>query len=478
MTNQNPISRADALSALPSPDPATPAPGALQHPPGRFARMSRPRSAERLRVPFNPPPSIPDPCLVAAKGFDMIHRMSRLFTLALLLCPAAALAQAPFVPLFDGKTLKGWQQCNGQAKYEVAGGVIVGTTAEGSPNSFLCTSREYGDFVLEFETMTDPALNSGVQIRSHRYGAEQVTNVFDGKQTVAHKQPAGRVYGYQVEVANEKSGASGGIYDEARRGWLHNIASDPVASKAFKDNQWNKYRIEARGDHMRVWINGVPCADVTDPIDQTGFIALQVHQYKGDKPAQVRWRNIRIQDLGRHIWKPVWDGRTMDGWKPRGGGKWTIEDGAFHAVSVPGNTNAGYMVSDASFSDFTLRIKVKIIKGNSGVFVRTSPDNMAAYEIELDSEKRTGGFWETGPGARAWVTGPEDNAAYIKGEWNTLYASLHGHKIVFHLNGVKTVDLPDDAKGRLEGVIGLQCHGRMDTEVWFKDIEVLVPGRR
>lgn len=401
--------------------------------------------------------------------------MTRLVTLALFLCPAAVFAQAPFVPLFDGKTLNGWQQCNGQAKYEVAGGVIIGTTAEGSPNSFLCTTREYGDFVLEFETQTDPALNSGVQIRSHRYGAEQVTQVFDGKQTVARKQPAGRVYGYQVEVANEKSGASGGIYDEARRGWLHNIASDPTASKAFKDNQWNKYRVEAKGDRMRVFINGIPCADVTDPLDQTGFIALQVHSFKGEKPAQVRWRNIRIQDLGRHVWKPIWDNKTMNGWKPRGGGKWSIEDGAFHAVSIPGNTNVGYMVSDQSFSDFTLRIKTKIIKGNSGVFVRSKPDNLAAYEVELDAEKRTGGFWETGPGARAWVTGPEDNAAYIKDEWNTLYASLHGHKIVFHLNGVKTVDLPNDSTGRLEGVIGLQVHGRMDTEVWFKDIEVLVP---
>lgn len=411
-------------------------------------------------------------------AFDMILRMTRLIILSLLVCSATVTAEPKFVSLFDGKTLKGWQQCNGQAKYEVAKGMIVGTTAEGSPNSFLCTTREYGDFVLEFETMTDPALNSGVQIRSHRYAEGAVTPIFDGKQIVAKPQPAGRVYGYQVEIANEKSGASGGIYDEARRAWLHNIASDPVASKAFKDNQWNKYRIEAIGDRMRVWINGIPCADLTDPIDQSGFIALQVHSYKGEKPAQVRWRNIRIQDLGRHVWKPVWDGKSMKGWTPRGGGKWTIEDGAFHAVSIDTNTNVGFMVSDLSLKDFTFRIKTKIAKGNSGVFVRTNPENMASYEIELDAEKRTGGFWETGPGGRAWVTGPEDNAACFKDDWNTIYASLHGHKIVFHVNGVKTVDLPDDTKGRLEGVIALQVHGRMPTEVWFKDIEILVPEKK
>ena len=222
--------------------------------------------------------------------------------------------------------------CNGSARYEVEDGAILGTTAEGSPNSFLCTKKEYGDFVLEFETKTDPALNSGVQIRSHRYEADRTVQTFNGKEIVERKQSKDRVHGYQVEIASEKSGASGGVYDEARRGWLHNISSDPAASKAFKDNQWNKYRVQAIGDSIKVWINGLPCADLVDSMDLTGFIALQVHSYKGDKSAQVRWRNIRIQDLGKHVWKPAWDGKTLSGWSPRGGGgaNWTIEDGAIH----------------------------------------------------------------------------------------------------------------------------------------------------
>ena len=157
---------------------------------------------------------------------------------------SVAMAAAPaWTPLFDGKSLKGWKPCNGSATYKVEKGVIVGTTAEGSPNSFLCTEKSYGDFVLEFEVQVDPRLNSGVQIRSHQ------------KET-------GRVYGYQVEIANEKEGVSGGIYDEARRGWLANIAQNPTASKAFKDNHWNKYRVEAMGDHIQVTVNGVAAADL------------------------------------------------------------------------------------------------------------------------------------------------------------------------------------------------------------------------
>ena len=123
----------------------------------------------------------------------------------MMLAFAAAAAGQEFVPLFDGKTLDGWEVCNGFAKYRVEGGAIVGSTAEGSPNSFLCTKKEYGDFVLEFEVKDDPALNSGVQVRSHRYAAETTVHTFNGKETAAHKQPAGRVYGYQVEIASEKT---------------------------------------------------------------------------------------------------------------------------------------------------------------------------------------------------------------------------------------------------------------------------------
>ncbi|MBL8212730.1 MAG: DUF1080 domain-containing protein, partial [Bryobacterales bacterium] len=130
--------------------------------------------------------------------------MNLLVLLGLL---AALLPGQSWQPLFDGKSLKGWTQCNGKATYRVENGIIIGKTAEGSPNSFLCTDREYGDFVLELETKFDPRLNSGIQIRSHRYPADTVVQTFNGKTTNASKHPAGRVYGYQVEIAMASSGA-------------------------------------------------------------------------------------------------------------------------------------------------------------------------------------------------------------------------------------------------------------------------------
>jgi hypothetical protein len=401
--------------------------------------------------------------------------MKRIVTAWLILAAAAGAKDKPFKPLFDGKTLAGWEVCNGQATYKVEKGVIVGTTVPGSPNSFLCTTREYGDFVLEFDVLVDPALNSGVQIRSHRYAAETRVRTLNGTEYVDRVQKPGRFYGYQVEIATEKSGASGGIYDEARRGWLANISSDPSASKAFKDNQWNRYRVEAMGDRIQTWINGVKCADLVDAADQSGFIGLQVHAYTGDKPAQVRFRKLRIQDLGRHVWKPVWDGQTLAGWRHAGGGTFEVVDGAIQAHSNPGDERIGMLVSDRTVADDTIRLEYKIAHGNSGFFVRADPKTYAGYEVEIDEFKRSGGMWE--PGGRRWVTGPEDNAAARPGEWNELIASVHGRRIVFFLNGVKTVDMPNDAAGvSLSGRIALQTHGsKKPTQVWFRNVAVLQP---
>lgn len=91
---------------------------------------------------------------------------------------------AEWKPLFDGKTLHGWEQLGGTAKYEVKDGMIVGTTVVGSPNSFLCTKKHYGNFILEMEFKVDEGLNSGIQIRSQ--SLEEYRN--------------GIVHGYQVEI--------------------------------------------------------------------------------------------------------------------------------------------------------------------------------------------------------------------------------------------------------------------------------------
>jgi hypothetical protein len=209
----------------------------------------------------------------------------------------SAMADEPaWRPLFDGKTLDGWKQRGGAAKYMVEEGQIVGQSVPKTSNSFLCTDRDYGDFILELEFKVDPKLNSGIQIRSEVFDEPKEAEITGKK----FKFPAGRVHGYQVEIDPSDRAWTAGIYDEGRRAWLNDLKNNEPARKAFRQNEWNKVRVECRGDSIKTWLNDVPAADLKDDVTPKGLIALQVHGVGAKtEPLEVRWRNIRIQELDK-----------------------------------------------------------------------------------------------------------------------------------------------------------------------------------
>lgn len=214
--------------------------------------------------------------------------------LAVAAAAGAAFIQAQddegWVSLFDGKSLDNFVIKSGEATYEIEGDAILGKTKAGSPNTFLCTKKLYGDFELEFEVKCDDDLNSGCQIRS------QLKDPENGKF-------GGRVNGPQVEIEATKDGKSsegGYIYGEAAGGWR---SKDDIRKphKHFKDGEWNHYRIVAKGDTIETWINGNHITKLVDPeIYKThpkGFIGLQVHGVGDRGPFEVRWRKLRIKEL-------------------------------------------------------------------------------------------------------------------------------------------------------------------------------------
>lgn len=218
---------------------------------------------------------------------------STLLALSFLVLTSVASADhhEGWVNMFNGKTLAGWTQKNGYAKYEVVDNAIKGTTAKGSPNSFLCSVKEYGDFEFEFEVKVSNELNSGVQIRSQTK-KEQGKNIYN----------TGRVNGPQVEIeASGANGAEGGyVYGEAAGGW-RTPKVRLIPHKHFKDGEWNKYRIIAKGPRIQTFINDQKIEDLNDPeIYKThpkGFIGLQVHGVGNKGPFEVMWRNLRIKEL-------------------------------------------------------------------------------------------------------------------------------------------------------------------------------------
>lgn len=186
-----------------------------------------------------------------------------------------------FVDLFNGKNLDGWEQKNGTATYEVVDDTILGRTVKGSPNSFLCSEKEYGDFELVFEVKVDKGLNSGVQIRS--------VSKPDYKE--------GRVHGPQVEIEWDP-GESGYIYSEGtKRGW---VSPTRTQKNVFKNEGWNEFRVLADGPRIQTWINGTSIEDIEMPAIESrkGFLGLQVHGVKKNAgPFKVQWKNIRIREI-------------------------------------------------------------------------------------------------------------------------------------------------------------------------------------
>lgn len=312
----------------------------------------------------------------------------KLLATLLLLMALGGLAypvQAQWQSLFNGQDLRGWTQLNGQAKYTVEDGAIVGTSIMNTPNSFLATEKTYGDFILELEVKVDSPLNSGIQFRS--------LSLPDYRE--------GRVHGYQFELDPSPRAFSGGIYDEARRGWLYPLEHNPEGQQAFHNGAWNHVRIEAIGPSIRTWINGIPCADLIDDLTPEGFIALQVHSINNASMAgkQIRWRNIRIQTenlkqspwtdipvvnlIPNYLspqeraqgWELLFDGKTTQGW--RGVGKeafpargWKVENGELIVEASGGAEaqNGGDIVTLADYSTFELQLDFMITPGaNSGI---------------------------------------------------------------------------------------------------------------
>jgi hypothetical protein len=377
----------------------------------------------------------------------------------LMLAAGGAAAQDGFVPLFDGKTTAGWVQRGGQAVYAVEDGAIVGRTVLDTPNSFLCPPKEYADFVLEFEVMVDPKLNSGVQVRSLSDPAYR----------------AGVVHGYQIEIDPSERGWSGGIYDEQRRGWLQKPEHDEAARRAFRNGQWNRYRVEANGDRLRTWVNDVPVSDLTDGMTRSGFIGFQVHSAR-DAGLVVRWRNIRLKELPRaktglapntlteeerqQGFRLLWDGHTSWGWRsakgkdfPKQG--WAIEDGVLSVVETGGAESraGGDIVTEARFAAFELKLEFRLTPGaNSGVkyYVDTELNKAEGSAIGLEFQLLDDA---THPDAKMGRDGNRTLASLYDlisaaagkrtrpiGEWNEARIVSDGRRVEHWLNGAKTVE--------------------------------------
>ena len=438
------------------------------------------------------------------------------------------MAADTWTELFNGKNLDGWVQRGGLAEYKVEDGTIVGISTINTPNTFLCTPRDYSDFILEYEFKIDPQLNSGVQIRSQSFSSP-TDLVWEGKKITI---PVDRVHGYQIEIDGDPQKnrwASGGIYDEARRGWLYpgplggdTLQFSEQGRKIFNQRDWNKVRVEAIGNSLKTTLNGTLCASIEDSLTKSGFIGLQVHSIGKDKNkegTQVRWRNLRIQEVAMQDantlsseeksagWSLLWDGKTNNGWRsvrgpdfPTGG--WEIKDGVLIINETGGaeSASAGDIITKAKYSNFELQLEFKITPGaNSGIKTFVDPDlnkgpgSAIGPEFQIlddehhpdaklgrDGNRTIGSLYDM-------KTAPTTKKVMPIGEWNHARILSDNKRLTYWLNGEKTIDIERGAKewrdlvaiskykiwpnfGELkEGHILLQDHG---NQVFYRNIKI------
>ena len=459
----------------------------------------------------------------------LIKKAIPLIIIVLLISSVTAHAENEWTLLFNGKNLKGWKVLNGTAEYKVDNGEIIGTSKTGTPNTFLATEKNYGDFILEYEMKMEAGLNSGVQIRSNSF--KDYMN--------------GRVHGYQVECDDSERRWSGGIYDEARRGWLYPLEYNQPAKKAYRNGEWNKYRVEAIGNTIRTWINGQPVANLVDDLTSEGFIALQVHSIGNDTKNEgktIRWKNIRVKtenlessrmSMPEEVqevsyltntlteteknegWKLLWDGKTTQGWSgvklesfPQKG--WHVEDGTLVVEKADGaeSGNGGDIITEKLYKNFVLEVDFNLTEGaNSGIkyFVQGNLNKGEGSAIGcefqiLDDQKH--------PDAKKGVLGnrtlaslydliPANGTFYDPnhmqkrfngiGSWNRARIEVKGNHVTHYLNGIKVVEYERNTQewqalvnyskyqqwenfGNFEeGHILLQDHG---DKVQFKNIKI------
>lgn len=404
--------------------------------------------------------------------FNLKTTLLLLTTIFLASCSATQKDKAPWVSLFDGESLDGWTIKGGDAQYSIEDSILVGSTVHNTPNTFLTTNKMYDDFILELDYKVDPSMNSGIQIRS---------NSFEYYQN-------GRVHGYQIEIDPSERAWSAGIYDEGRRGWLFPLTNNPKAQAAFKQNEWNHYRVEAIGDTIQTWINGVPAAHLIDGKTASGFIGLQVHSIgkNAKEGTEIKWKNVKIltENLEKYNkettvkpvitknkltisekengWKMLWDGKTTQGWRgarltefPDNG--WIIEAGKLIVLSTGGEESAagGDIVTEKLYGDFALKLDFKLTKGaNSGIkyYVDTDINNDGTgsaigleYQI-LDDENHPDAKLGSHEGSRTvaslydLIQAAPDKHVNPIGEWNTAYiVSKDGH-VEHWLNGMKVLE--------------------------------------
>ncbi len=388
--------------------------------------------------------------------------------------------------LFDGKTLNGWKDYNGDSltqPWHVVDGCIQANGDGSDLSGYIVTEKQFENFIIDWDWKLSYGGNSGMLyhvIEDPYFKVPYVTGpeyqLIDNEGWEATNAPT------KLEEW-QKLGVDYAMY-----------LPDNAKMKVNKQSEWNNSRIVFDNGHVEHYLNGEKILEFeawTEDwftrkesgkwemapeygLGRRGVICLQDHGY----PAS--FRNIKIKELPKKANNEVvelFNGKTLDGWKAYGTELWYV-DNEGHLVCESGKDKKyGYLATEDYYNDFDLTVDFKqLANGNSGVFFHSfvEPDaRVHGWQCEVAPKGHdTAGIYESY--GRGWLVQiPDEKENILKpGDWNTLRIRVEGGHVQTWLNGEPMIDIDDEKIGAAQGRIALQIHDGGGIKVLWKNIKL------
>lgn len=380
--------------------------------------------------------------------------------------------------LFDGKTLDGWRDYNGDsltAPWIVEDGCIRAKGSGSDASGYIVTDTVYENFELVWDWKIAEGGNSGM--------------LYHVVENPKFKVPY--VTGPEYQLIDDFG------FPEPLEDWQKTAADYamhvPDTSKTIikPAGEWNTSKIVFDNGHVEHWLNGEKVVEFeawTDDwfekknsgkwkdapeygLARKGVICLQDH-------GSAAWfRNIKIKELPRKTKEvDLFNGVDLKGWEIYGTEKWYVDNGLLVCESGP-DKQYGYLATREYYDDFDLTVDFKqLANGNSGVFFRSFIEPVAiinGWQVEVAPKGMdTGGIYESY--GRGWLVQiPDEKENILKpGDWNTLRILVKGDNVKTWLNGEQLVDLSDPKIGKAQGRIALQIHDGGGIKVQWKNLKM------
>jgi len=355
--------------------------------------------------------------------------------------------------------------------WELKDGEIIGR-AEAGQTAWYRLPGEYQDFQFEVEfQMTAPA-NGGVQYRAH-----WLRQFIEGTPENSYA-----MHGYQANIAPGEPGRTGEILVQHGQ---PAISSPREGSERYLNtNKWNKLHLRVVGSTATIAINHVSFGEITDESFIGGNFCLQV-QGGDSNSAEIRYRNARVKDLKRTgYWRPLFDGKSLDGWKIYGTEIFQVNNGVIECRRGP-KESEGYLATEEEFTDFRVRGQFKMLgDGNYGLFYHstiTLRENdgypvIAGVQGEVEPSFPGSTGWVYESYKRGWLIKPDPTApaaALLRpGEWNEIEIRSIGNRLTTWVNGMRVIELLDPAQQLFSGSFALQLHTGEGAGVDWRELYV------